>query len=134
MPDKRNDEQRIDRSERVLGGEREAYLKTKDFHLHHLNLCVLSLLHIYTRGEGWSGGVYLGGSALLIGEPGSVHGRSDRTVVNSVVEVDVLGVRVVFGFFIVGDKTREVESSARSGSVGNVGGTGANTAGAKASE
>jgi hypothetical protein len=91
-------------------------------------------LNIHARGEGWSGGVYLRGSALLIRESVSVYGRGDRTVESSVGKVDVLGFRVVLGFLIVRGKTGEVESSAWGGSVGDVVGTGANTASAKASE
>jgi hypothetical protein len=109
-------------------------LKTEDFHLHHLNLQVLSLLNIYARGEGLSGRVYLGSSALLIGESGTVYSGGDRTMVASVRNVDVLGFRVVLGFLVVRGKTGEVESSPGSGGVGNVGGTGADTARAEASE
>lgn len=54
---------------------------------------------------------------------------------NSGRDVDVLGLRgVVFELFVVWSKTRKVESCTWSGGVGNVGGSGANTAGAKASE
>ena len=117
-----------------MGGEREADLKTEDFHLHHLNLQVLSLLNVYARGEGWSVWIYLRGRALLVGEPCAVYGRSDGTLVGSVGDVDVLGLRVVLGFFVVGGEAGKVESSARGGGVRNVSGAGANAAGAKTSE
>lgn len=69
----------------------------------------------------------------MIGESG-VYSRSEGTVVVSGRNVDVLGFRVVLGFFIVRGKTGKVESSARSGGVGNVGRTRTDTAGAKSSE
>ena len=124
----------VNRLGSTLGSEREADLKTEDFHLHHLNLQVLSLLNICAGGERWSGGIYLGGSALLIGESIAVYSRSAGTVAESVWNVEVLGFLNVLMFLIVGSKPGEVESSARSGGVGNVGGIGANTACAKSSE
>lgn len=91
-------------------------------------------MNVYARSEGWSVRVYLGGTALLVEEPGAIHSRGDRTLANSVWNVYVLGFRVVLRLFIVGGETGKVESCARSGSVGNVGGGGTNAAGAKTSE
>jgi hypothetical protein len=112
----------------------EAHLETEDFHLHHLNLQTLGLLNVHARGERRSSRIYLRRSALLIGKPSAVHSRSEKTVVHYVGNVDVLRFRVVLGLFIVRGKTGEAESSARGGGVGDVGGIGANTAGAKTSE
>lgn len=109
-------------------------LKAEDFHLHHLHLEALSLLNVYARGEWQSCGVYLRGSALLVGEPGTIDSGGKGGLVESALNVDVLGFRVVPRFLIVGGKTREIESCTGGGSVGNVGRSGANTAGTKASE
>lgn len=70
----------------------------------------------------------------MVGEPGTIDSGGKGGLVESALNVDVLGFRVVPRFLIVGGKTREIESCTGGGSVGNVGRSGANTAGTKASE
>jgi len=133
-------EQWINRPENISDGGKEADLKTKNFHLHHLHLQVL--LNVYAWGEGEGGRVDLGGSTLLVGEPSAINSRGDWTLVDSVGNVNVLdlGVVVKVEFLLnrlvagVGCKTGEIEGSTRSSCVGHVGGSGADTAGAKARE
>lgn len=74
------------------------------------------------------------GSALLVGEPDTIDSGGKGGLVESTWNVEVLGFRVVAQFFIMGGKPREIESCTGSGSVGDVGRSGANTAGTKASE
>lgn len=76
----------------------------------------------------------MGRSALLVGEPIAIHSRSKRGLVNVAGDVHVLRLRVVAGVFIAGGETREIESGTRCGGVGDVGGSGADAACAKASE
>lgn len=70
----------------------------------------------------------------MVGEPGTIDSGGKGGLVESALNVDVLGFGVVPRFFIVGGKAREIESCTGSGSVGNVGRSGANTAGSEASE
>lgn len=110
-------------------------LETEDFHLHHLHLEALGLLNVYARSE-WQGrGIYLRGGALLVGEPGAVYTRSERTLVNSVGNVDVLRFSVVVRFLItrLRGETGEGEGCTRGSGVRDVGG-GTNAAGAKTSK
>ena len=70
----------------------------------------------------------------MVREPGTIDSGGKGGLVRSARKVDVLGFRVVLRFFIVGGKTREVESCTGSGGVGHIGGSGTNTAGTKTSE
>ena len=118
---------------------KEADLKTEYFHLHHLHLQTLSLVNVYVWVEGRGVRVDLRGSALLVGKPG-VYSRGDGTLVDRIGKIEVLGLRVVVEFFIdrlvagVGRKTGDIKGGAWGGGVGHVGGSGADTAGAKSSE
>ena len=119
-----------------MGGEREADLKTEDFHLHHLHLEALSLLNVYAWGERQSRRVNLGRGTLLVGETRAIHSGGRRALVKVVRGVEFLRFRNVVRLLIAGlrGKTGEVESSTRSCSMRNAGRVGANTAGAQASE
>lgn len=74
-------------------------------------------------------------SALLVRESRAIDSRGNGALVDSGRDVDVLVLRgVVFELFIMWSETREIESRAGSGSVGEICGSGANTASTKASE
>ena len=97
-------------------------------------------MNVYAGAEGESVGVDLRGSALLVGEPSAVYSRGKGALVGPAGSVDVLSFRIIVVFFIdllvagVGGETGDVEGSTWSGGVGHVGGSGADTAGAKTSE
>lgn len=97
-------------------------------------------MNVYAWTEGESSRIDLGGRTLLVGESGAIYGRGEWTLVDSVGNVEVLDFGAVVELLLnrlvtgVGGKTGEVEGSTRGGCVRHVGGSGANTAGAKASE